>query len=99
MMEVEKDEEKEIDPLVTESKVTKALKQMVKEWSTLRVMLQTRKPRISTAIVFWIAYSNQLVSQIMIRCWLLQKNIVGNMKMTLDDTSSYVILSILYSHF
>jgi len=43
MMEVEKDEEKEIDPLVIESKVTEALKQMVKEWFSLRVMLQTRK--------------------------------------------------------
>ena len=30
MMEVEKDEEKEIDPLITESKVKKVLKQMVK---------------------------------------------------------------------
>jgi hypothetical protein len=43
MMEVEKDEEKEIVSLVTKSKVTKALKQMVKEWSTLRVILQTKK--------------------------------------------------------
>jgi len=43
MMEVENDEEKEIDPLVTESKVIGALKQMVKEWSTLSIILQTRK--------------------------------------------------------
>jgi len=42
MMEVGKDEAKEIDPLVTESNVTEALKQMVKECSTLRVILQTR---------------------------------------------------------
>jgi len=43
MTEVENDEEKEIDPLVSESKVTEALNQMMKEFSTLKVRLQTRK--------------------------------------------------------
>lgn len=42
-MEVEKNEEKEIDPLETKSKVTETLQQMVKECSTLRVILQTWK--------------------------------------------------------
>jgi len=43
MMEVEKDEVNEIDPLTTESKLTEALKHMVKEWYNLRDVLQTKQ--------------------------------------------------------
>jgi len=43
MMEVEKYEMKEIDPVTIEIKVTKALKHMVKEWSTPRDVLEIRK--------------------------------------------------------
>jgi len=43
MMEVEKDEEKEIDPLKADNKILEELKQMVKELTTLKVILQTRK--------------------------------------------------------
>lgn len=43
MMEVEKDEEKEIDPLKSDNKILEELKQMVKELTTLKVILQTRR--------------------------------------------------------
>jgi len=40
---VEKDEENEIDPLKTDTKILEELQQMVKELTTLKVLLQTRK--------------------------------------------------------
>ena len=43
MMEVEIDEKKQNDPLITDIKAIEALKKMVQEQSTLRVMLQTKK--------------------------------------------------------
>ena len=43
MMEVERDEVKEIEPLTTESKVTEELEHTMKEWPNLRNVLQTKK--------------------------------------------------------
>jgi len=42
MMEVEKDEEKEVDPLITERKFLEAYQLLAKELKTLRDVLQTR---------------------------------------------------------
>jgi len=39
MMEVEKDEEKEVDPLITEHKFLEAFKLLAKELKTLRDVL------------------------------------------------------------
>jgi len=40
---LQNDGEKDIDHLETKTKVIEALQQLVKEWKTLRVILQTKK--------------------------------------------------------
>jgi len=84
-MKVEKDEVIKIDPLTTESKVTEALKHMVKEWPTLRDVLQTRRVTKNQCCKNLLDYLfSPTGSHLLTRWQLLPMNIARNMMTSLQ---------------